>query len=428
MTLHFRANLRLSQMLRCFLLSVAWIPSALAQQLLLLDIQVAGNARLSSAAVISTTGLKAGQTVTTKDFDAAMARLDETGLFTSLAYRYDPKASGGQSGFALVVQVTEAPAVSGVRLDIPGVDSEQLWQEIKSHNGLIDAQIPASQDAVQYYEAAVKAALQRLNQVQEIVAKNEVDLKTGKRMVAIQGANLPKIVGIAFEGNRAIDSRTLAATLEHAAFLGEGYSESYVRVLLDVNVKPVYEERGRLTVAFPRVGMTPTASGVTVSAAVEEGAEWTLGKVELMGEGVPVEEMHAAAKFPEGRLANWKQIEAGIEDAKAVLKRDGYLGVAFQTTRTYHDENHLIDLTEKVVKGKQYTFGAMELSGLMPAEESQARKMWQLAEGAPMNPFYVDDYLRRLGKEFKGIKSLSRGLRPRAGTQVMDVVIKITMR
>jgi hypothetical protein len=70
----------------------------------------------------------------------------------------------------------------------------------------------------------------------------------------------------------------------------------------------------------------------------------------------------------------------------------------------------------------------MELSGLMPAEESQARKMWQLAEGAPMNPFYVDDYLRSLGKEFKGIKSFSHGLRPRAGTQVMDVVIKITMR
>ena len=416
------------QLLHSFLVSAACLSPALAQKLLLVDIQVAGNVRLPSAAVISATELHTGQTVIAKDFDAAIARLDETGLFTSLAYRYDPKTLGGKAGFALVVQVTEAPAVSGVRLDIPGVDGEQLWQEIKSHDGLVDTQIPASQDAVRYYETAVRAALKRLNHDQDIVAKNEADLKTGKRMLAIQGANLPKITGIAFEGNHLIDSRTLTATLEHAAFLGEGYSEGYVRVLLDANVKPVYEERGHLTVAFPRVGMTPNASGVIVSAAVEEGPEWALGKVDLTGDAIPSQEMHAAAKFPEGRLANWKQIQAGIEDANAVLKRDGYLGAGAQTTRAYHDENHIVDLTLKVTKGKQYTFGAMELSGLPPADEIQARKMWQLMDGSPMNPFYVEDYLRSLGKEFKGIKSVSHGLRPRTGSQVMDVVIKITMR
>jgi outer membrane protein assembly factor BamA len=212
------------------------------------------------------------------------------------------------------------------------------------------------------------------------------------------------------------------------SFVGEGYSERFVRLLLEKNIQPLYEERGHLTVAFPRVGMVPQAAGVTVSVAVDEGPEWTLGKVELSGESIPSDEMHAAGKFPEGRLANWKQIQEGIVAAQAILQRNGYLGVSSQPTRAYHEENHVVDLAIKVNKGKQYLMGALELSGLDPADEVPARQIWQLAQGAPLDPFYVDDYLRSLGKTIKGIKSFARQYRPRNGSDAMDVVIKIMMK
>ncbi len=408
---------------------VALIMPALAQQLLIVDIQVTGNARLPSAAIIAASGLARGQTATPKDFDAAMARLDNTGLFTSLAYRYDPKTMGEKSGYAVTLQVAEAQTVSGVRLDIPGVEENEIWQEIRKEDGLIDTRIPARQEAVDYYKGAIKAALHKLNHDQDLVAKNEVDLGTGKRILIFQSANLPKIAGVTFEGNQLIDSRTLQESLTRASFLGESYTESYVRVLLDANVTPLYEERGHLTVKFPRVRITPAAEGVTVSVGVDEGPERTLGAVQLTAkESIPTDQMLAAAKFRERKLANWKQIQASLDDAETVLRRDGYMTVAAQVVRDYHDEDRVVDLTVNVDKGKQYFFGSLELAGFDPGNEASAHGLWQLAEGAPMNPLYVDDYLRSLGKTFKEIKSFSTQYRLRKDTNIMDVVVKVTMR
>lgn len=45
-----------------------------------------------------------------------------------------------------------------------------------------------------------------------------------------------------------------------------------------------------------------------------------------------------------------------------------------------------------------------------------------------MNRFYVDDYLRALGKKILGIKSFSSQFRSRQGTNTIDVMIKVTMR
>ncbi len=400
------------------------VRSAFAQQAPLLDIQVSGAQRFAPAAVISASGLRIGQAAAAADFDAAVARLADTGLFTSVSYRYDPKTADGKSGYALTLQIQEAPVSRPVRLDFPGVDEQQLWQEVKREDGLVDSQMPVNPQSEAYYKRVIAAVLQRLNHGQEIVTKNEGDLRTQNGTIVFQGAHLPAIGGIAFEGNRLIDDEDLQAAMRKVALFGEGYSERYVRLLLDQNIKPIYEEHGRLTVAFPRVGMADGASGVLVSVTIEEGPEWNLGRVDLGGDGVPSEEMLKAAKFPEGRVANWKQIQASIGDAELVLKRNGYLSPTAQVARAYHNETHVVDLAIEVSKGRQSLFGTLALQGLSPADEQRARKMWELAAGAPVNPFYIDDYLRSMAAALK-VKSISRQLRPRANSDVLDLTVMI---
>lgn len=405
-----------------------WAAAARAQPLPLVEIQVTGAKRLSSAAVISASGLAVGQAAIDKDFDAAVARLDETGLFTSIAYRYDPQTVDGKSGYGMVFQIAEAPVVSAVRLDFPGVDEQELWREVKLVSGLVDSQIPASSQCEEYYKRTIGTALERLHHAQDIAVKNEVDLQTKTRTVVFQGAVLPRISGIRFEGNQLIDGRTLRDALEHVAFLDEGYSEHFVRLVLDKNVKPLYEERGRLTVAFPRVSMLAAADGVMVKVEIEEGPEWTLGKVELSGDGVPSQQMLAAAKFPEGRLANWTQIQASLDEAQKVLKRSGYLNVATQVSRSYQPQTGLVDLAIKVNRGQQFMFGTLELQGLRAADEELARATWTIPAGAPLNGPYVDEFLRSLGSGIRGIKSFASQFRVRPNSNVVDVILKVTMR
>jgi outer membrane protein assembly factor BamA len=127
-------------------------------------------------------------------------------------------------------------------------------------------------------------------------------------------------------------------------------------------------------------------------------------------------------------LANWKQIQASVGAAESILKHDGYLGPASQIARSYHDETHVVDLGVKVNKGQQSLFGAVTFKGLSPADEQQARKAWALKEGAPFNPFYISEYnngyLRSVAQTLR-FKSVSQQIRPRAGSNVVDVTIVI---
>src|SRR6202021_1611766 len=130
------------------------------------------------------------------------------------------------------------------------------------------------------------------------------------------------------------------------------------RRLLELNVRPLYEELGRLTVAFPRVNMTDAAEGaVTVTAAIDEGPEWRLGKVRLTGEELPLPDMHEAARFAYGAPANWKQFMASVDKMERALQRDGYITVSAKAVRSFHDSTQIVDVNVEVKKGPQFVFG-----------------------------------------------------------------------
>src|ERR1017187_5339849 len=227
--------------------------------------------------------------------------------FTSVSYRYDPKAVGGVTGYALTFQVSEQPALAPVELDIPGQDAEHLWQQLKTADGFMDRQMPNNDRASAYYKRAIEAVLRKSNHPEEIVMKNEADLQTHKMAIVCRPANLPKIAAIRFEGNAAIAEGGLQTAMAKVA-MGQDYSERDFRRMLEFNVRPLYEELGRLTVAFPRMNMARADdAAVTVTAGIDEGPVWRLGKVVLTGDALPLAHMHEAARFAYGDPANWKQ-------------------------------------------------------------------------------------------------------------------------
>src|ERR1039457_2692799 len=271
-------------------------PLALAQHPVA-QIKVAGNARLAATAVIAASGLRVGQIVTRAQLDAAAQKLADTGVFASVSYRYDPKAAGGVTGYALTLQVTEEAARTPVELDIPGQDAERLWQQLKSADALIDRQMPNNERASAYYKRAIEAVLRKSNHPEEIVMKNEADLQTHKMAIVCRPANLPKIAAIRFEGNAAIAEGGLQTAMAKVA-MGQDYSERDFRRMPEFNVRPLYEELGRLTVAFPRMNMARADdAAVTVTAGIDEGPVWRLGKVVLTGDALPLADMHKSVRF-----------------------------------------------------------------------------------------------------------------------------------
>jgi outer membrane protein insertion porin family len=403
----------------------ALVPAAALAQHPVMEMKVAGNKRLPASAVIAASGLRVRQMATRAQLDAAAKKLADTGFFSSVTYKYEPETTAGATGYALTFLVTEQPAIVPVVLDIPDVDAERLWPQLKAADGLIDRQMPDNDLASAYYKRAIEVVLRKLNHPAEIVAKDESDLQSHRMWLVFRPANLPQIAAIRFEGNSAISARTLESAMSKVA-IGQEYTERNFRRLMEYNLRPRYEDLGHLTVAFPRVTITQAgAAQVAVTAAVDEGPEWRLGKVVIKGDALPLADLYEAGRFSHGEPANWKQFMATVHDVEQVLRRDGYLKVSSNPVRSFQDAARIVDVNLEMTKGPQFLFGELHIEGLEEIVEERLTTLWNIPSGAPMNQPYIDEFITSAMPILRGkFRSFKSEMEFHPGEQVVDVTLK----
>jgi hypothetical protein len=83
-----------------------------------------------------------------------------------------------------------------------------------------------------------------------------------------------------------------------------------------------------------------------------------------------------------------------------------------------------VDLAIQVLKGEQFLFAGLQISGFSPELEQKARKLWKLREGAPMDEPYVNEYIRSMLDALRiQVKSVSNTFHVRPGTNLVDVAL-----
>jgi outer membrane protein assembly factor BamA len=406
----------------CFLVFLFTARFAIAQ-FPLLDISVSGNSRFASTDVIAASGLHLGQSASSAEFDAAVTRLMETGIFRSANYRYDPKSSGGKTGYALTLLIGEDSQTGGVLLDFPGVDSRAFWEELRKSSPLIRPEMPANSRAEAYYRAAIELALKLRGQPQQVVSGSEGDLG-GKAMVTIfRPANLPRISGVQFTGNQAISAKTLHDALDRVT-IAEEFTERSFSQRVELNLRPLYEEKALLAVKFgaPNIVTNPPGA-VAVTVSVEEGPPWKLGKVTIQGDP-KAEDLYRAGRFPAGKLATSLAMNTAVNDMQNFLKKDGFIAVRSKVNRNFHAENTTVDLAIDVARGPQFSFGELQINGLPDSLRVEVASLCKIPSGAPYDQPYLKDYLRSAVK-FLGnrIQGISQEMRPRPGTRMIDLIL-----
>jgi outer membrane protein assembly factor BamA len=406
----------------CFLVSLFAANFAVAQ-FSLMDISVSGNSRFAAADVIAVSGLRVGQAANPAEFDAAVARLMDTGLFRSANYRYDPKASGGKTGYALTLLVSEDSQTGPLLLDFPGVDSKAFWEELRKSNPLIRPEMPANSRAEAYYRAAIEAALKARGQQQKVVTGTEGDFAAKTMVTVFRPADLPRIGEVQFTGNQAISGKALHEALDRVT-VGEEFTERSFIQRVELNLRPLYEEKAMLAVQFGAPGIVMSRPGaVAVTVAVEEGPLWKLGKVTIQGDP-QADDLYRAGRFPEGKLATSLAMNTALDDMQKFLKKDGYVGVKSKVSRGFHVENTTVDLAIDVARGPQFTLGEVQINGLPDSLGAEVAALCKIKSGAPYNQPYFEDYIRDAAK-FLGnrVRSISQEMRVRPGTRVIDLVV-----
>ncbi len=351
------------------------------------SIKLEGHSNYTPEQILAAAQLSLGAMANKPTFEAARDRLLATGAFDRVDYIYFTAADG--KSYDATFTVVEATPLYPYRLEeLPaGVEAY-----LKAKDPLFSQKIPATKEKV-----AMWAKLIQEKAGVPVVGKVDADSPNNLYVMFRPAGSAPSVAEVKFTGQSVIPSAALRNAINGVA-IGTIFNETRFRQLLATTIKPLYEERGRLRVTFPKVTVERSreVNGLNVMVTVDEGASFTLGDIRMQGRNLPEAELMRAADFKMGDLANMTAVNEGVERMRNVLRRLGYIGAVATPDRLVNDQNKVVDLVIDIDPGDQFMMRALKVDGLDIESEPVIRKMWGLKEGKPFNPEYPDVFLNRV--------------------------------
>jgi outer membrane protein assembly factor BamA len=399
---------------RCLLLAACFAAIALADRFPLESMSADGVA-IPASTLAELSGLKPGDLVDESAFQAAVGKLQSTGLFREVTFRYRP---GPKRGFILEFHFAPAAPQIAAIIDIPGVDPATVKNCVRTRYPWIEDRIPPGPDA----EAFVTHAIETCAAHGAIITEIEGDLQSGKTALVFRPKDLPRVVALRFAGNKELAADQLQRQLSTTAMNSE-FTERRFRQLLELNLRPLYEEHGMLKLKFAAVSSDAAPGGVAANSTIEEGLVYKLAAVNIEGADLPDDVSQAKGKFARGKMVVWSEILKSITETERPLQRTGYIQTRASTRRDLDDAAAVLNLTVHIDKGRQFFFNSLSIEGLPDAPANRARREWRLESGSPMNSEYMIEYQKALFQipDFKGLK-IKFGMRA-AGADRVDVVV-----
>jgi outer membrane protein assembly factor BamA len=382
------------------------------------SVAVEGSA-IHHSVIAELAGLRLAAPIDKRIIESASGRLLQTGLFSSVSYRYDP---GPNQGFALTFTLVDQLPLIPAAIDIPGVADDEVWPWLAGRFPSCQRRVPQSEAAHRFLAAAIERHLGARLKGQRLVARVEADLVAGKSSIVFQTETLPRIQSITFSGNSAIPTPQLDAALNHLIGNG-GYSPRHFAVALESNLRPLYEEKGLYQASFLPTVQPAAGQAVSLTVAIREGAPYQLRREELIGEGLPVHQLLSAARFPTGKIADWSRIRTGIWAMENLIKAAGYLDAAATPERVFDHAARLLDLRIRIRSGPRYHFGHLRVTGLTPLLEKRALVLWQRKPGDPYDPTYAHVFFQSFFQSVDSRSFLKYNVEPhkRPSENIIDV-------
>lgn len=362
------------------------------------SLEVAGNQNYSAEQILAVAGLRVGQIAGPRDFEAARDRLAATGVFETIEFRFGPAPGGG--AYSVMFQVVEAGPFFPVRFEDLPVPDEEIRAHLRAFDPLFSERIPATEDLLARYARAIEQLLEQKGKPEPVSGKLGSEGAEPLTVIFRPATPRPVIAEVRFAGNQVIPATALQRTI-HSVAIGLPYSERTFRQLLETNIRPLYEARGRVRVTFPQIEVRPADGirGVVVTVRVEEGESYTLGAVRVEGGPVEEAEMLRVAGLRPGDAFDGARVRSAAESLRKRLRREGYLRARVEPETLTKDAERTVDVAFRTEAGARYTFGRLAIRGLDLIAEAAVRRMWTLKPGQPFNADYPDYFLTRIREE-----------------------------
>ncbi len=387
---------------------------------------VEGNRHFTTARILAVAGLKIGQMAGKEEFEAARDRLLATGMFETVGYRFAPGPAG--KGYAASFQVVEVEPLYPVRFEDLEAPDSQVAAYLAERDPLFGNRIPGTAPLLERYARHIQAFLASLGREESIIGKVTAGSEPDRLFVLFRPARPPAAVAlVSFTGNQAVPTRALREAISGVA-VGTAYREERFRQLLDASVRPLYDARGLLRVAWTKITTEPAGDvdGLQVTVAIDEGGSFELAAVRIEGaEDFDNRELLQAAKIKTGETANFNEIKEGAERVRKLLQRNGHMRAAAAVEREINDAEKTVSVAIKLEPGPRFTFRKLEIRGLDLHGEAAIRKLWAPKPGDAFNVDYPDFFLSRVRDDgvFDNLNKTRADTRIDEEERVVDVTL-----
>lgn len=386
-------------------------------------IEFEGNRHFPSDDLARVTGLELGQQVRKRDFDIALRKLNETGVFEGLRYRFEPSGDG----YRLTISVEEVPELFPVRFDGFEVPLESLRIVLRRSLPLYADLVPGGGPMVRMIVSTLQAWWNEQGRSEEIAASLVPSADGGFEMRIGPERETNNIAFVRFQNTGEVDALELQRVFNQSA-IGEPYSEVRMQELLHYNARPLYTERGYMSVTFCpcKASPDPDSEGLLVDVTVEQGEVYLFGEV-TWPEPLPIdpESLRKVNRIGSGQVVNMKAAYGTMAAISEGMKRLGYMKARARFDERIDHDARRVHLVIRIIPGTQYAFSRLIIQGLDILSEPAVRKRWGMQPGDPFDVRYPAYFLDRVKVDamFENLKRTTWSLEIDEASGRVDVTL-----
>ncbi|MEP0175071.1 MAG: outer membrane protein assembly factor BamA [Paraglaciecola sp.] len=297
-----------------------------------------------------------------------------------------------RDGNTLIVRVKERPTISNIVFeDNDDIKDEQLQESLNDANILIGE--PLDRTVLTSIENGLKDFFYSIGKYNADVTaiitplpRNRVDLK-----LLFEEGDSAKIQQINVVGNETFTDSELLDPIElkfNTAWWDFLSETRYQKQTLTGDMETItsyYKDRGyiRFNIDSTQVTMTPDKTGIYVTLNVDEGEQYTISDIELIGDLLGHEDyINAVLPLKKGEMYNQAEVTYTEEFISKYLGRYGYAYPTVTTIPDINDEDKTVKLVLSVDPGKRIYVRRINFAGNTSTADEVLRQSVSQMEGA----------------------------------------------
>jgi outer membrane protein insertion porin family len=149
-------------------------------------------------------------------------------------------------------------------------------------------------------------------------------------------------------------------------------------------VQFVYQDRGYVTVKVhkPTVSLSPDKRFLYATIRVEEGVQYTIGKIDYSGDLLyPRERLQELTRSRPGEIFSRSKVGRDLFAIADLYKDDGYAYANVNPLTSLDEKKRIIDLTYEVQPGQKVRFERIEVVGNVKTRDKVIRRELRFYEG-----------------------------------------------